>query len=102
MLSIGAVMAGAVAFSLLPNAAGNLLASPFVAGPPPAPIPHPEVPRMAIDEAKKHPEALFVDVRSETEYKFSHITGAMLVPEDRVGSSLAKLPKDRLIILYCT
>jgi len=61
-----------------------------------------EVPRIVLDEAKQHYDggtAIFVDARSADDYENAHIDGAIhLLP----GTVDNELPKDQLIITYCT
>ncbi|MGN6183653.1 MAG: rhodanese-like domain-containing protein [Thermoanaerobaculia bacterium] len=61
--------------------------------------------RITLDEAKKLVDtgrAVFLDVRSMEQYKASHITGAMQIPVPLVQGEIPYLPKDKLIITYCT
>ena len=46
-------------------------------------------------------EYLFVDVRNEGEYNRSHIKGAILIPVKEIEANLDKIPKDKIIIVYC-
>ena len=46
-------------------------------------------------------ECLFVDVRNEGEYKGSHIEGAILIPVKEIEANLDKIPKDKIVIVYC-
>jgi hypothetical protein len=71
----------------------------------PADIPYPDVPRISVNETSRKLEAgeiLLVDVRSKTSYDSLHITGALSVPEEQVGTRLNELPVDQEIVLYCT
>ncbi len=45
--------------------------------------------------------ALLLDVREEAEFRKGHIDGARLIPLGRLRSSMAELPKDKEIIVYC-
>ncbi len=45
---------------------------------------------------------LVVDTRTEPAYKESHIKGAILIPAGEVGSKVGELPKDKMIVTYCT
>lgn len=47
-------------------------------------------------------EAAVIDVRNLDSYKVSHIKGAKLIPEAEVGKRSDELPKDRLIVTYCS
>lgn len=70
-----------------------------------------EVPRIALEDAKEHFDngtAIFVDSRDENEYAEAHIanaihvTATMMREHERAGTLDNKLPKDQLIITYCT
>lgn len=45
---------------------------------------------------------LVVDTRTEPAYKESHIKGAILIPAGDVASKIDELPKDKMIVTYCT
>ena len=47
-------------------------------------------------------EYLFVDVRNEGEYNRSHIKGAILIPLKEIEVNLDKIPKDKIIVVYCS
>ena len=64
-----------------------------------------DVPRISVDEAKQHFDAgsaVFVDARGEDEYEQAHIAGAIRLPDAPIASLVDTLPKDQLIITYCT
>jgi 3-mercaptopyruvate sulfurtransferase SseA len=64
-----------------------------------------EVPRIPLDEAKQHFEngtAIFVDSRSASEFEGEHIAGAIHLETGTVDTLENELPKDQLIITYCT
>ncbi|MBS2079997.1 rhodanese-like domain-containing protein, partial [Mycobacterium tuberculosis] len=44
-----------------------------------------------------------IDVREPVEFDIVHIEGAQLVPQSSIdsGEGLAKLPRDRMPVLYC-
>ena len=46
-------------------------------------------------------EAVVVDVRSEDQYKASHIKGARSIPLGEVARRADELPRDKLIVTYC-
>jgi rhodanese-related sulfurtransferase len=54
--------------------------------------------RQALADGK----AVLVDVRPKEAYDMSHAQGAISVPLSDLGSRLAELPKDKLVITYCT
>ena len=47
-------------------------------------------------------DVTIIDTRAEPAYKQEHIKGAILVPAGTVLSKLDKLPKDKMIVAYCT
>lgn len=62
--------------------------------------------RMSFDEFKalyddpaKRP--LIVDVRAKDRYDEGHIRGSVSVPLSEVGTRLAEVPKDKLVVAYC-
>jgi len=60
---------------------------------------------LSVDEAYEiyisGKDCLFIDVRNEGEYKKSHIKGAILIPVKEIETSLDKIPKDKIIVVYC-
>jgi 3-mercaptopyruvate sulfurtransferase SseA len=61
--------------------------------------------RISVDEARQalaKGEAVLVDVRSKEAYEGSHAQGALSIPLAEVGSRAGELPKNKLIITYCT
>ncbi len=71
---------------------------------PPAHAAHEDgVPRIAPIEAHELIEkgkAIMVDVRSESSYRIGHIQGALWMPD--VTSRIKELPRDKMIITYCS
>ena len=47
-------------------------------------------------------EAFVVDVRNEASYNAGHIRNAKLIPEADVSNRSGELPKDKLIVTYCS
>ncbi len=47
-------------------------------------------------------EALVVDVRNQASYNIGHIRGAKLIPEAEVVDHLDELPRNKLIVTYCS
>lgn len=47
-------------------------------------------------------EAVLVDVRAKQAYEAGHAKGAISLPLSDVPSRAGELPKDKLIITYCT
>lgn len=54
--------------------------------------------RDAMDQGK----AIVIDVRGDTSYNQEHIKGALDIPEGQLVARAAELPKDKLIVLYCS
>lgn len=46
--------------------------------------------------------AIVIDVRDPTAYAAGHIPGAVNMPFRTLGGSLAMIPKDQTVVLYCT
>jgi Rhodanese-like domain len=47
-------------------------------------------------------QVLIVDTRSEPAFKQSHIRGAILIPANDFASRSSELPRDKMIVTYCT
>lgn len=54
--------------------------------------------RQALDKGK----AVLVDVRSKEAYEASHAQGALSIPLANLGDRAGELPKNKLIVTYCT
>ncbi len=68
-------------------------------------IPLPEARRITIEElraALQRNEAVVVDVRSETPYQDGHIRGAILIPEGQIAERASELPRNKMIVTYCS
>lgn len=64
-----------------------------------------DVKRISIEDARTAFDggrAVIIDVRAEPSYKAGHIKGASLIPYNEIGARAGELPKDKLIILYCS
>lgn len=46
--------------------------------------------------------ALVVDVRPAQSYQQSHIKGAVHIPLEQVGARISELPRDKMIVTYCS
>lgn len=61
--------------------------------------------RVTIDELDammKDGNVFIVDVRSQDSYDAAHIPGAKLIPEGEILNHLKELPRDKLIVTYCS
>jgi predicted sulfurtransferase len=47
-------------------------------------------------------EAVIIDVRGEGAYEAGHIKGALHMPTDELLSRVGELPRDKMIIAYCS
>lgn len=47
-------------------------------------------------------EAVVIDVRNEASFKAGHIPGSKLIPDKEVINRTAELPKNKLIVTYCS
>jgi predicted sulfurtransferase len=47
-------------------------------------------------------QAVVIDVRNDASYNASHIKGSKLIPEAEVAKRSDELPKDKLIVTYCS
>ncbi|HEY2962214.1 MAG TPA: rhodanese-like domain-containing protein [Pyrinomonadaceae bacterium] len=50
----------------------------------------------------KEDKAVVIDVRSQDSYDAGHIPGAKLIPSGEILNHLKELPRDKLIITYCS
>ena len=50
---------------------------------------------------KKDKDHVFVDVRDPDSYKAGHIPGALSVPAAMMPDTLSRLPKKKVLVLYC-
>ena len=46
--------------------------------------------------------AIIVDVRGDSVYKQSHIKGSISIPETQIVARLNELPRDKMIVTYCS
>ena len=64
-----------------------------------------EFEEISVDEAyqifKSGKDYLFVDVRSEGEYKNYHVEGAIHIPAAEIEKRFDEIPQDKIIIVYC-
>ena len=70
----------------------------------PAP-PSDGVRRVTVNELKgllDRNEAVVIDVRNESSYNAGHIRGSKLIPEAEISNHLDELPKNKLIVTYCS
>jgi hypothetical protein len=80
-------------------------APPPAAAPAAPPAVAPEARRISADEVRQalaKGKAVLVDVRSKDSYDASHAQGAISIPLGEIESRAGELPKDKLVVTYCT
>ena len=73
--------------------------------PAPAPAPSDGARRVTVAELKEmldNNEAVVIDVRNQSSYDMGHIRGAKLIPEGEILDHIDELPKNKLIVTYCS
>ena len=60
------------------------------------------IPAVEAREALAKGKAVLVDVRPKTAYDSSHAKGALSIPLTEIDARAAELPKDKLVVTYCT
>ena len=55
-----------------------------------------------LDTMLKNGEAIVVDVRNQASYDIGHIPGAKLIPAGEILNHLNELPRDKMIVTYCS
>jgi len=73
--------------------------------PQPPPAPADNAARITVADAKKaldEGRAVIVDVRTYQQWSIEHIKGTIHIPEAELQTRLKELPKDKMIITYCS
>jgi 3-mercaptopyruvate sulfurtransferase SseA len=87
------------------SSSSNAAAPPVANQTTSAPVPNDGARRIPIEEARAavaKGEAIIVDARDANAYKSSHITGAINIYAPEAVNHIADLPKDKLVIFYCS
>jgi len=61
--------------------------------------------RITIDELDammKNGEAFVVDVRNQASFDMGHIPGSKLIPAGEIANHINELPRDKMIVTYCS
>ena len=61
--------------------------------------------RITIQELEalmKNNEAFVVDVRNQAAFDLGHIPGSKLIPSGEILNHLSELPRDKMIVTYCS
>jgi 3-mercaptopyruvate sulfurtransferase SseA len=88
----------------------NAQTSPVAPAPGQSTAPAPAPPsdgarRVTVNELKgllDRNEAVVIDVRNQSSYDAGHIRGSKLIPEAEISNHLDELPKNKLIVTYCS
>jgi 3-mercaptopyruvate sulfurtransferase SseA len=62
----------------------------------------PRITIVELQEKMKKKEVFIVDVRNEASFDAGHLPGAKLIPAGDILQHLNELPKDKLIVTYCS
>jgi len=84
---------------------GSQISSPNPQSSPSQPNPADNARRIAavdLHELWEKGNVLIIDTRTEPAYKEGHIKGAILIPAGEVSAKVGELPRDRMIVAYCT
>jgi ArsR family transcriptional regulator len=46
--------------------------------------------------------AIVVDVRNQAAYDLGHIPGSRLIPAGEILNHISELPRDKMIVTYCS
>ena len=55
-----------------------------------------------LDTLMKDGQVFVVDVRNQSMYDTGHIPGARLIPSTEIANHLNELPRDKMIVTYCS
>ena len=55
-----------------------------------------------LEALMKNNEVLVLDVRSQAAYDAGHIPGSRLIPSGEILNHVNELPRDRMIVTYCS
>jgi len=55
-----------------------------------------------LDTMMKNGQAIVVDVRNQASFDQGHIPGAKLIPAGEILNHLNELPRDKMIVTYCS
>ena len=102
--SLALSLLGAVVLSACNSAEQKTKPGPIVSASPAA-SPNDGVRRVTTTELQDllaKNQAFVVDVRNEASYNAGHIRSAKLIPEADIPNRLSELPKDKLIVTYCS
>ena len=62
----------------------------------------PRITTAELDQLIKEGKVYIVDVRSQDSYDMGHIPGSHLIPANEVYKNVDKIPRDKMIVTYCS
>ena len=62
----------------------------------------PRVTTTELDQLMKDGKVVVVDVRNKASYEMGHIRGSVLIPVTEIGTRAKELPRDKMIVTYCS
>jgi 3-mercaptopyruvate sulfurtransferase SseA len=70
--------------------------------PPPSSDAARRITTVELNDALAQGKAIVVDVRNDAAFKQGHIKGAILIPSTEIANHLSELPRDKMIVTYCS
>jgi 3-mercaptopyruvate sulfurtransferase SseA len=55
-----------------------------------------------LDTMMKNGQAVVIDVRNQASYDMGHIPGSKLIPAGEILNHVNELPRDKVIVTYCS
>ena len=55
-----------------------------------------------LDTMMKNGQAVVIDVRNQASYDMGHIPGSKLIPAGEILNHVNELPRDKMIVTYCS
>jgi len=55
-----------------------------------------------LEALMKNNEAVVIDVRNQAAYDLGHIPGSKLIPAGEILNHISELPRDKMIVTYCS
>lgn len=55
-----------------------------------------------LEALMKNNEAVVIDVRTQAAYDAGHIPGSKLIPSGEILNHISELPRDKMIVTYCS
>lgn len=107
-MRIFSLLAAAVMIAVIALTGCNSKEKPkvAVATPSPAPVQAGDTARRITPEELKTEiaknDVVIIDVRGESAYKVGHIKGAKLIPAADILAHIDELPRDKMIVTYCS